>query len=56
MIMQKSEELQKRKREGGKKKKKRKTDNGGGPSGESRNTPFLDEGVQKCTDYRRMEG
>lgn len=32
----------------------RKTDTGWGPSRERRNTPSIDKGEQKCTDYRRV--
>lgn len=37
-------------------RRKRKTDNSCGPSGKRRNTPFIDRGVQKCTDCRRIVG
>lgn len=34
----------------------RKTDSTCGPTGDWRNIPFIDEGVQKCADYRRIGG
>lgn len=50
------EEIEEKEKGEAEEEEERKTDNGWGPSGERRNTPFIDEGVQKCTDYRRLGG